>query len=85
MKTKGFPSASNGLPVWELDNHYQFNALNEMDPSALSHSLHHLSRRPDEAIFLLSFNPYFFISLIREKKVAVEHGGQLLSISKATT
>lgn len=67
MKTKGFPSASNGLPVWELDNHYQFNALNEMDPSALSHSLHHLSRRPDEAIFLLSFNPYFFISLIREK------------------
>lgn len=66
MKTKGFPSASNGLPVWELDNHYQFNALNEMDPSA--HSLHHLSRRPDKAIFLLSFNPYFFISLIREKK-----------------
>lgn len=59
MKTKGFPSASKGLPVWELDNHYQFNALNEMDPSALSHSLHHLSRRPDEAIFLLSFNPYF--------------------------
>lgn len=59
MKTKGFPSASNGLPVWELGNHYQFNALNEMDPSALNHSLHHLSERPDEIIFLLPFYPYF--------------------------
>lgn len=84
MKTKGFPSASNGLPVWELDNHYQFNALNEMDPSALSHSLHHLSGGQTKQYFCYHLIPIFY-QLNPRKKVAVEHGGQLLSISKATT